>query len=81
MNPNRKTLREIFAKTCQEFLEVVKIKNELDEVMEKIHRKKIEKINKDVSHIMRTAWKKVEGKMIGSGKSTQKRKLRAKVLH
>ena len=48
--------------------------------MENFQRSKIEQIDKDVTHVMRTSWKKVKGKMTGLGKSTQKKKLRAKVL-
>ena len=45
--------------------------------MENFHRAKIEKIDKDATHIMRIAQIKVEGKMTRLRKSTQNRKLRA----
>ena len=60
---------KFFVKTCEEFIDVINIDNELNEVMEIFHRAKIEQIDKHITRIMRTARKKVEGQMMELGKS------------
>ena len=72
---------EIFAKTCEELLDVFNADSDLNEVNSQFNRAKIEKIDKDVTCVISKEKKKVEGPMIEIEKSKQNQKLRSMVAH
>ena len=81
LNPNKKTHRQRFVKKFAEFLDIINVENELNEVSVNFNGAKIEQIHNDINCVMRKSRNEVEGPIIKIEKSVEKRKLRALIAH